>query len=295
MADLDTKVSKPIIYVGIEPLRRVFMPAMLENQTLVDCSQEDWIDAASNLGLFQTTLHLINMEHLDEAQIRTASKLLATSPLNTGQAEKLLAKPEKILSACTTIKSITLKRNDLNIKLWQQVGSALGINLNVTAATELSNKLNSDPARAVGVLSALAAGKYLQPTVGQVKMLSGSTSDIGLPWTLLAHLENHRFQDAKDLITQVEAIPTIAFIAKRLYTAMLLSEKTNITQLELTALLGDVSPYVQKQANTLAKRMGHAPLCEILNVAATADKLAKRSQPAAGLALLVGRLTLALS
>lgn len=279
------------LLIGPEPLRR-HLREPGPSPLLVDAADEDPSGAVRSAGLFTTSVRVVRGEELDaEATTRLAEAVAVSSLPVTIEAEKMHPANEKKLSAECTVRKLSLGSNGRN--LVRDIAARLGVELAGEAADEILERLGHDPGRLVGALEALSAGGYARPGAAQIRLLSGSSRSEGLPWALLDELEKSS-ERAAETIKRLEAIPTIAFMAKRVRVAAFTVEHPETPREQAAETLGEISEGAWRQARRLGERIGRARCHRLLPVLAEADTHAKRGKADAALRLAVGAYRLAL-
>lgn len=270
-----------ILWVGSEPLRR-HSSKPGEGARRVDAALEASVESIRTPGLFATGLHLVGLENADEKRCEEISEaLLASGEPVTGEAEKLTKNQEKHLREVFTVKKLTVKTST------RSIASELGVALTGETETLLTERLGHDPGRLIGVLEALAAGGFTTPTGKQVLLLAGTSKEDGMPWHLLDMLENGR--DATELLGALEAIPTIAFLAKRTAIALFAAENPDCDLQSAEEVFGEISDGAWRGAKRIATRLGPADTSRLLEHLVIADTWAKRSHPREALVYAAGQ------
>jgi DNA polymerase III delta subunit len=277
------------LLVGPEPLRRHFREG--SGHLVVDAAEEDPASALLSAGLFTSSVRIVRAEETGAADVERLAHALGTTPLTvTIEAEKLHPANEKKLSAVCRIVKLSLGTNAGRII--RDIAGRLGLDPGEQAVDELIERLSHDPGRLVGTLEALAAGGYVRPNVAQVRLLAGSSREEGLPWHLLDDLDG-KANAASETLPRLEAIPTIAFLAKRVRIATFASEHPDRDRVDAVTLLGEISEGAWRQGRKLAERLGAERCRALLPVLADADTRAKRGQAEAALRLAAGAYRLA--
>jgi hypothetical protein len=282
------------IWVGPEPLRRHFTEAR-DAVLVIDCGEPEPDRRIAGAGLFAKPFSLRGLEQADEKTTsRIVGALKAAGQPFSGQADKLSAKQEKAFDGCALVKKLSIHGTP-GRRLLADIATRIGVRLEPGVLQVLHERAGHDPGRAVSVLEALRAGGYQQPTAAQIERLIGTSREHGLPWTLLSQLENGDISGLRRTLETAEAIPTIAFLAKRLTTAALVGEDPDLDAGTLSDIVGDTSDAALSHARKLAARLGQET-CALLSASLLeADVHAKRSRGPEALALAVGHLRLALS
>ncbi len=268
------------IWVGPEPLRRHLVERS-EHARIIDTGAPDAVEAIRTPGLFHPGLHLTGLENAEEARCKAiADATLQSGEPTSGEAEKLTKAQERALERNFTITRLT-GRTAAGL-----IAERLGLTLDKTTERALLDRLEHDPGRLVGVLEALGAGGFRTPTEKQILLLAGSSKEEGMPWHLLDLLE--KGQNPQELLETLEAIPTIAFLAKRTLITLYAAENPDHTQAEAAETLGEISDGAWRGAKRLATRIGRSGAAELLERLVVADTWAKRSRPREALVYAAG-------
>lgn len=262
--------------------------------TIVDCSQEGW-ENCTDSGLFARPLLLTHLEDIEKKDVALVADLLTSGSGNRGEGTKIPKDLSKSLENRVTIRDLHFKPKDLNIKLWQQVGEKLGIELNVNCVKEINSRLGHDIDRALSVIISLGIGGWVTPTTKQIAVLAGTNTKVGLPWEALGYAEKGDWDSIKAIMPMLEPIPTIAYIGKRCLTSLILSRNSLISEENLSRYVGDTTSYARSGAQAFAKSIGEDGLRDLINSVLRADYLAKRGQGEAALSYLLGSLSSAMA
>ena len=190
-----------------------------------------------------------------------------------------------------TAINIIHAEEDLNIKVWQTIGKALGVNLSIGALKELNSHVGHDPDRALSILRAISIGGWSDPTTKQIAILAGTSCDAGLPWDVLRLAETKQWDQVRSDLVNLDPIPTIAYIGKRCATALVLCNAPDISELNLDMYVGDTSTYARNSAKEFAGRLGEHKLKALAKAVVYSDKLAKRGHGHVALIALFGALS----
>lgn len=264
-----------------------------KSYTAVDCSQEGWENYADT-GLFSRPILLTHLEAMDKKDVALVVGILASESGNRGEGTKLSKDLTKSLENKVKVYDLTFKAKDLNIKLWQQIGERLGVNLNVNCVKELNNRLGHDIDRALSVVISLGIGGWAEPTIKQISILAGTNTKVGLPWEALGYAEKRDWDSVRTLMPVLEPIPTIAYIGKKCLTSLILSRDSLISEEHLSRYVGDTTSYARSNAQAFAKSIGEDGLRDLMTSVVRADYLAKRGQGEAALSYLLGSLSSAM-
>jgi hypothetical protein len=288
------------IWVGAEPLRRHHVRSALSGDELnVDCAGPDGAVAALQAvrggGLFTSAVRLLNLDALSVPELTgVAAAVEAGGGPVIAECEKLGAPAKRALAHTFDVHQVSIGRA-AGRRTLQDIARLLGLQLNGPCADLIAGRCEGDPGRAVGTLEALAAGGFQEPIRAQVELLLGTAGSPGMPWTLLEHLERGRTEHVAELIGQVEAIPALGFLSKRVLVAMLTAEDPDLSDEELDSILGGVTTAASAGARRLGRRVGVTGCRRLLTVLAEADVYAKRGHPDAAMLLAVGHLALEMS
>lgn len=286
--DVDRRTH--LLLVGAEPLRRHLRADGAH--LLVDASEEDPVAAVRGAGLFTDSVRVTRAESLDVAGAERLVEALKTSTLPVSiEAEKLNVAVERRLAAVCAVTKVSLETKGRETVT--RIAERLGVRLAPDVVNELLERLTHDPGRLVGALEALAAGGFREPNAAHVRLLSGSSRAEGLPWRLLDDIE--RGEVDPDFFSRLEAIPTIAFLAKRVRLAAYSTENPGIAQGAIHDSFGNVSESAWRQARRLGATLGAERCRALVEVLAAADVHAKRGRGEAALALVGGSLRAALT
>lgn len=269
-----------ILWVGPEPLRRHLI-AKSDRARCIDASGTDAIDEINTRGMFTNSTHLIGLSDCDEKRCKEISEAVSNSgEPTTGEADKLGKSQERALQQAFTITKLSARGSI------REIAGRLDIRLDSESERTLAERLGHDPGRLVGVLEALAAGGYTQPNGKQVALLAGSSQEEGMPWHLLDTLEKGK--DPDELLDTLEAIPTIAFLAKRAMLTLYAAENPDHGIEEATDALGDTSEGAWNGARRMAGRLGAENARLLVAKLLEADTWAKRGRPREALMLASG-------
>lgn len=283
---------KHTLIVGPEPLRR-HVRARQPGELVIDCSEEDAATAVRGGGLFGGQIRVIRGETLTDETAKDLAGAILTSPFSvTVEADKLTVKPERHLTAVCKLYKPTLS-GVAGRSTVQLIAGALALEIAEDAERTLLERVGHDPGRLVSILEALAAGGYVTPTRAHIEVLAGSSSQVGLPWTLLDQIER-RDPRVVETLERLEAIPTLAFLAKRFQLAAMSAEEPTPTLADVISVFGETSDGAWRQAVKLGRRLGFGRCGSILEMLARADVMAKRGQGPAALTLAVGHIAQAL-
>lgn len=282
--------GKPhLLLVGAEPLRRHLRPH--GEHLVVDAAEDDPVAGVRGAGLFTTSVRLTRIETIDVAGAERLVDALKGSTLPVFlEAEKLNVAVEKRLAAVCEVTKLSLESRGK--ETLSRIAERLGVRLAPEVTGMLLERLGHDPGRLVGTLEALSAGGFNEPSVAQVRLLAGSSRAEGLPWRLLDDIE--RGEVDPDVIGRLEAIPTIAFLAKRVRLATHSVENPGIEHGAVHDSFGNVSESAWRQAKRLGTTLGIDRCRMLLEKLAAADVHAKRGRGEAALALAGGSLRAAL-
>jgi len=282
--------GKPhLLLVGAEPLRRHLRPEGAH--LLVDAVEDDPVAGVRGAGLFTTSVRVTRVEALDVAASERLVAALRNSTLPVHlEAEKLNVAVEKRLAAVCEVSKLSLESRGKETVA--RIAEQLGLRLEGDVVGALLERLGHDPGRLVGTLEALAAGGFREPTSAQVRLLAGSSRAEGLPWSLLDDIE--RGEVTPDLLERLEAIPTIAFLAKRVRLATYSVENPDREHGEVHESFGNVSESAWRQARRLGTNLGVTRCRALLETLAAAEVHAKRGRGDAALALAGGSLRVAM-
>lgn len=285
-----TMTGKPhLLLVGAEPLRRHLRPE--GDHLLVDASDDDPVAGVRGAGLFTASVRLTRVENIDVAGADRLVEALKVSTLPVFlEAEKLNVAVEKRLAAVCEVTKLSLESRGKETLV--RIAERLGVRLGVEVVGVLLERLGHDPGRLVGTLEALGAGGFTEPSAAQVRLLAGSSRAEGLPWRLLDEIE--RGEVDPDSIGRLEAIPTIAFLAKRVRLATHSVENPGLEHGGVHDSFGNVSESAWRQAKRLGTTLGAQRCRTLLETLAAADVHAKRGRGDAALALVGGHLRAAL-
>jgi hypothetical protein len=123
--------------------------------------------------------------------------------------------------------------------------------------------------------------------------MAGSSSQAGLPWTLLEQIERGDLRMVETL-DRLEAIPTLAFLAKRVQLAAMSVEEPSPSLDDVSVVFGETSEGAWRQASRLGRRLGPERCYALLETLARADVMAKRGHGPSALTLVTGRIAQAL-
>lgn len=282
--------GKPhLLIVGAEPLRRHLRPE--GDHLLVDAGEDDPVAGVRGAGLFTASVRLIRIETLDVAGTERLVDALRGSTLPVFlEAEKLNVAVEKRLAAVCEVTKLSLESRGK--ETITRIAEQLGVRLTAELVGVLLERLGHDPGRLVGTLEALGAGGFTEPSAAQVRLLAGSSQADGLPWKLLDAIE--RGEADTGTIERLEAIPTIAFLAKRVRLANHSAENPGLEHGDVHDSFGNISESAWRQAKRLGATLGAERCRTLLERLAAADVHAKRGRGAAALALAGGSLRVAL-
>ena len=282
--------GKPhLLLVGTEPLRRHLRSA--GNHLLIDAFEEDPVSGVLGAGLFTTSIRISRMEALDVAGATRLVEALKSSTLTVFmEAEKLNVAVEKRLAVVCDVTKLSLDSRGKETIM--RIAEKLGVHLEPSVAGVLLERLAHDPGRLVGTLEALSAGGFREPSVAQIRLLAGSSRGEGLPWRLLDDIE--RGDVDPEFLGRLEAIPTIAFLAKRVRLATHSVENPGMEHGQVHASFGNVSESAWRQAKRMGGALGPEQCRLVLEALAAADVHAKRGRGAAALALAGGSIRAAL-
>jgi hypothetical protein len=274
-----------VVLVGPEPFRRHLVTRTGTAREL-EATDPGLVESVATPGLFTSGSHVTGLENLAEAATRELVDAVRRSgePFS-GEAEKLSAKQEKALAEIATVRKLAATKSAETVRA---VAAALGLQLGAETMRELLERTGHDPGRLVGTLEALRSGGYTTPTAAQVRLLSGTSRESSLPWTLLDRIENGGA--TAPLLETLEAIPTIAFLAKRVTTALWVAEHPQSTLEETVETLGETTEAAHRGAKKLAQRLGIDGCAEAARRLAVADTLAKRGHPREALLYATGHL-----
>lgn len=284
---------KHILIVGPEPLRR-HVSARQRGELVIDCSEESAATAVRGAGLFGGQIRVVRAETLTDETAKDLAGAILTSPFSvTVEADKLTAKPERHLTTVCELHKPTLSgaAGRSTVRL---IAGALALELAEDAERTLLERVGHDPGRLVSILEALAAGGYRSPTRAHIEVMAGSSSQIGLPWTLLDQIER-RDPRMVETLERLEAIPTLAFLAKRFQLAAMSAEEPAPTLADVSIVFGETSEGAWRQAVKLGRRLGPRRCGSLLETLARADVMAKRGHGPAALTLAVGHIAQALN
>ena len=281
----ESREGANVVFVGAEPLRR-HLARPPESMRRVEATDLQLLETVASPGLFTQGTHVTGLEQLGEAETRSLVGAVQQSAAPfSAEAEKLSAKQERALAEIATIRKLGGTKLTETIRA---IAAVLGLQLHGETQRELLERTGHDPGRLVGTLEALAAGGYREPKPAQVRLLTGSSREASLPWTLLDRIENGG--ETAELLETLEAIPTIAFLAKRTLTALWVAEHPTGTLEETVAALGDTSESAHRGARRLAQRLSTERCAEAVSRLAEADTLAKRGHPREALLYAAGHL-----
>lgn len=228
--------------------------------SLVDCSQEGWTDLVDTGSLFPTPLLLTHLEDVEKKDAAKAARALLQGPGNRGEGTRISKDLARLIENKVKIRDLTFKSKDMNIKLWQQVGERLGMRLDLNCIKEINNRLGHDVDRAIGVVTALAAGGWTEPTVRQIAVLAGTDTKTGVPWEVLGYAEKGDWDSVRSLMPVLDPIPAIAYIGKRCLTSLVLCRDSLISDTDLSRYVGEHHPLrPERRAYFRAKRRGGKP------------------------------------
>lgn len=276
--------EKPhLLLVGAEPLRRHLRTA--GNHLLIDAFEEDPVNGVLGAGLFTTSIRISRMEALDVAGATRLVEALKVSTLTVFmEAEKLNVAVEKRLAVVCDVTKLSLDSRGKETIV--RIAEKLGVHLEPPVTGVLLERLAHDPGRLVGTLEALSAGGFREPSVAQIRLLAGSSRSEGLPWLLLDNIE--RGEVDLEFLDRLEAIPTIAFLAKRVRLATHSIENPGMAHGQVHASFGNVSESAWRQAKRMGGVLGPEQCRLVLETLAAADVHAKRGRGKAALALAGG-------
>jgi len=278
------------VYTG-HPLLCELYRDKTRTYSLVDCSQEGWTDLVDTGSLFPTPLLLTHMEDIEKKDAAKAARALLQGSGNRGEGTRISKDLARLVENKVKIRDLTFKSKDMNIKLWQQVGERLGVRLDLNCIKEINNRLGHDTDRAIGVVTALAAGGWTEPTVRQIAVLAGTDTKTGVPWEVVGYAEKGDWDSVRSLMPVLDPIPAIAYIGKRCLTSLVLCRDSLISDTDLSRYVGDTTPYARNAARTFGQNVGEENLKLLLKAAVRADYLAKRGQGDAAIAHLIGTLS----
>lgn len=268
------------LWVGPEPLRRHLI-VKSDQARSIDASGTDAVDEINTRGLFTSSTHLTGLSDCDEKRCKEISEAVVNSgEPTTGEADKLGKAQERALQQAFTITKLSARGST------NEIAGRLGIHLDSESERMLADRLGHDPGRLVGVLEALAAGGYTQPSAKQVALLAGSSQEEGMPWHLLDTLEKGK--DPGELLDTLEAIPTIAFLAKRAMLTLYAAENPTHDMEQAADALGDTSEGAWRGARRMAGRLGAENARLLVAKLLEADTWAKRGRPREALMLASG-------
>lgn len=289
------------VWVGAEPLRRHHVRAALNGDELsVDCAGSEGFDrvlvALNGGGLFTTRVRIVNLDALGGTELAKVAAAVGegAGPV-VAECDKLGAPAKRALAGVFDVQQVSLGRGSVGRNTIEKIGKLLGLRLVGPVADMLVERSEGEPGRAVGILEALAAGGFEKPSLSQVQMLLGTSGSPGMPWALLEHIERGQAGLVADLIGQVEVIPALGFLSKRVLAAAMIAEDPDLSDQDLDDLLGGMGVSAANAARRLGNRVGAHGCRRLVAVLAQADLFAKRGQPEAAMLLVVGHLSLELS
>jgi hypothetical protein len=278
-----------IALLGPEPLRRR-LTVSGEGELRVNCGEEDAACSVRNAGLFSRSIRVSGCEVLTEREAGELVEAIATSALpvivvGDKFPTKALAQLEKV----ARVRKLALRSN--GVKLLHDIAHQCGVTLSGECASYLIARLAHDPGRLVGIIEVLGRAGISEPSVAQLRVMAGSSREDGLPWILLEEIARGDSK-ARETILRSEAIPTIAFLAKRITIAAISIEQAEPNTSEARELVGDISDSAWTQSSKLGRKLGRDSCYSLLRTMARADRLAKRGEPQAALALVCGSIRL---
>lgn len=141
-----------------------------------------------------------------------------------------------------------------------------------------------------GALSELAALGRMAPSMADVRALTGTASAPATPWVLSDKLEAGDLLGALDVADHLEAIPTVAYLAKRIGQVGRLVDAGATDAGRASELLGTGIPASRKLVD-LATRLGPAGVARSWDLLGAADRATKLSgRPSDTLSVLTHRL-----
>lgn len=278
------------VYIGHPIACELYRDSQMQ-YTTIDCSQEHWQEACVNTGLFATAINIIHAEEMVKDDASLLLGVLHASPANRAEGTKLHKDILKIIEQEANVHDLSIKPRDLNIKVWQTIGKALGVNLSIGALKELNSHVGHDPDRALSIVRAISIGGWSDPTTKQIAILAGTSCDAGLPWDVLRLAETKQWDQVRSDLVNLDPIPTIAYIGKRCATALVLCNAPDISDLNLDMYVGDTSTYARNSAKEFAGRLGEHKLKALAKAVVYSDKLAKRGHGHVALIALFGALS----
>jgi len=268
------------IWVGPEPLRRHLIERGAATR-VIDVTGNAPVEQIKTRGFFTDSTHLTGIAECDEKRCKEISEAVKASQERTsGEADKLGKAQERALAETFVIVKLTTRGSA------RKIAEKLGVNLDNETERTLTDLLSHDPGRLVGTLEALAAGGYTAPSSKQISLLAGSAREEGAPWHLLDLLEKGR--PAEELLGTLEAIPTIAFLAKRAMLALYAAEHPDHGIEEATQTLGETSDGAWRGARRMAGKLGPENARLLVRKLLEADIWAKRGKPREALLLAAG-------
>lgn len=259
--------------------------------TTIDCSQEHWQEACANTGLFSADINLVHAEEMVKDDATLLLGVLRASPANRAEGTKIHKDIFRIIEHEVNVHDLSVKPRDLNIKVWQTIGKTLGVNLSIGVLKELNSRVGHDPDRALSIIRAISMGGWSDPTTQQIAILAGTSCDAGLPWDVLRLAETKQWDQVRSELTNLDPIPTIAYIGKRCITALMLNCAPDVSELNLDMYVGDTSTYARNSAKEFARRLGKHKLQTLAKAVVYSDKLAKRGHGHVALVALFGTLS----
>lgn len=290
------------VLVGPEPLRRHLVARILadapEPVTRIDAAERP----DELIGMLQTagglfgagTILVSNLADLSAADLKKVASLLdgAVSQV-VATSDSLTAASEKVIGKAATVEKIPTSRGRALAGTYQRIAGALGLQLSPANAARLESHTGTEYGRAVAVLTCVHAMGSDTVTDKHIDALAGRVDEPGMPWTLMDALERGDVARATDELKRVEAIPTLAYLAKRWTTAALLAEGSSPE--EASVVVGNLSDSAVAQARRLGTKTTVGGRNHVISVLANADRHAKSGNPAAGLALAAAAIRLALT
>ena len=297
-AGVEAEPSAPMtavpLFVGMGPLHEASVRHYLGQFTSVQViDAETDTDAALALSppLFPGThVHVRNVHSLTDAQLREFAERAGGTEVSA-EAAKLTAAARRIVTKHLTVMDNAPKKGAETTKALDSLASELGVSLSSEVKRTLTHRNSTE--RAYNILRALASAGINNPDERLVTSLSSQEKDPSVPWTLTAAIDKRDSSALLSELQRAEAIPIIAYFAKRAIVACLASEGADTAT--ISATVPGLTEAALRDGAALARRSSPEQLRVLASYLAEADVHARTGNPQEALTLSVAAWTSATS
>lgn len=246
-------------------------------------------DAALSLSppLFPGThIHVRNVHALTDAQLREFAGRAAGTEVSA-EAAKLTAAARRIAAKHLAVVENAPKKGAETTKALDGLARELGVNLSSGAKHALTQRNSTE--RAYNILRALASAGINNPDERLIASLSSQEKDPSVPWALTAAIDKRDTGALLSELQRAEAIPVIAYFAKRAIVACLAGEGADAAT--ISATVPGLTDAALRDGVALARRSSPERLAALASCLAEADVQARTGNPQEALTVSVAAWT----